>query len=128
MEQWFLTHFDKSMIDYKQNFVLYSYVASHGLLLLRSRRTKLEVKRIDILFQDVRAMDIRAWFDGLIVNEISPELLNGYPSNPSVMIEPGNKVYQLTGLNWTGYVVAGAVSVSEDEGDFTAPSQLLERT
>jgi hypothetical protein len=38
------------------------YLVSHGLLLLRSNKPDKQSKRIDILFNDVRAMEIRCWF------------------------------------------------------------------
>jgi hypothetical protein len=81
--------------------------------------------RIDLLFQDVRAMEIRCWFDGLIVEEVNESFLNNAPSRPSQMIEPGNKVYAIKSSGWNGFIVGGIMRIQEDEAEFFAPSKLL---
>ena len=79
-----------------------------------------------MLFQDARAMEIRAWFDGIEIEEESAQLLDGAASNPRIMLEPGNKVYKLKGNGWSGYVLAGIMRTHEDEGEYAAPSPLIE--
>jgi hypothetical protein len=83
------------MLPYTSNksFVVYSYECGRGLLLIRSRKQKAGDKRIDILFQDVRAMEIRSWFDGLRISEVGPEFLSERQSRPTSLIEVGNRVY-----------------------------------
>ena len=49
----------------ERRFLVSSYTASHGLLLLRSVRDDIHKTRVDILFQDVRALELRMWFDGI---------------------------------------------------------------
>jgi hypothetical protein len=51
-------------LEFKRSFVVFSYYMGHGVLLLRSRKTLEHPTRIDILFKDVRAIEIRAWFNG----------------------------------------------------------------
>ena len=82
--------------------------------------------RVDILFQDVRALEISAWSDGLKIEQVEPEFLQGRSSNPAEMIEPGNKIYRLSGSGWTGFIVAGIMRFHEDEGEFFGPSALIE--
>lgn len=108
-----------------RTFVVVSYAASHGLLLLRSRRTKDHPMRIDILFQDVRAVEMRFWFDGIVIEAADTEFLRAFASNAVAMVEPGNRVYSLRGDGWRGYVLAGILRTHEDHGDFDAPSALL---
>ncbi len=108
-----------------RSFVLFSYNAGHGLLLLRSRNTKENPTRIDVLLQDVRAMEIRSWFDGVTIEEVDQDYLSGFRSNPVDMIEPGNKVYSIIGTGWHGFVVGGILSAREDEGEYMAPSGLM---
>jgi len=114
-----------TIFESKRSFVIFSYAASHGLLLLRSRKTKEAPKRIDVLFQDVRAMELRSWFEGVTIEEVDPTFLRDFHSNPAQMIEPGNKVYSIKGREWLGFIVGGIVSVREDDGEFFAPSGLI---
>src|SRR6267142_1236814 len=93
-----------------RSFVVFSYAMSHGLLLLRSRRLPPAIPtRLDILFQDVRALEIRCWFEGLRIEEADIKFLRGTRSNPVALIEDGNKVYALNSSGWTGFVVGGIV-------------------
>jgi hypothetical protein len=116
---------NKAVFESERSFVMFSYSASHGLLLLRSRKTKEAPKRIDVLFQDVRAMELRSWFEGVTIEEVDATFLRGFRSNPAQMIEPGNKVYFIKGRDWLGFIVGGIVSVREDDGEFFAPSSLI---
>jgi hypothetical protein len=108
-----------------RRFRLFSYNAGHGLLLLRSGKTAQHSTRLDVLFQDVRAMEIRSWSDGIEIREIPSEQLVGFKSNPLEMVERGNQVYALKGRGWEGFIVGGIVSVAEDTSDFMAQSKLL---
>jgi hypothetical protein len=53
----------------ERRFLVIQYLIGHGLLLLRSNKPDKGSKRIDILFNDVRAMEIRCWFDGITIEE-----------------------------------------------------------
>jgi hypothetical protein len=113
---------------FKRPFVLFSYSLSHGLLLLRSAKSPAFPKRIDILFQDVRAIECRSDFSDLVVEEVNAEFLNDVRSKAREVIEPGHKVYSLKSGNWIGFVVGGIVSHHEDDGEFFASSSLLSST
>jgi hypothetical protein len=98
---------------------------SHGLLLLRSGKTAKHPTRVDVLFQDVRALEVPAWMDGLIIEETTPAYTENRPSKPNKFIETGIKVYKLRGEEWEGYVIAGIVKVQEDNGELMTPSALM---
>ena len=115
----------KLIFESSRGFVVFSYHVSHGLLLFRSRKTKQHPTRVDILFQDVRAMEARCWFDGITIEEVDATFLKGFRSNPAKMIEPGNRVYSLKGGEWQGFVVGGIVLTKEDDEEFFAPSGLM---
>jgi len=76
------------------------------------------------LFQDVRAMELRCWFESLTIEEVDPLFLKEFHSNPAQVIEEGNKVYSIQGREWRGFVVGGVVSFKEDGGELFAPSGL----
>jgi hypothetical protein len=112
-------------VTFKRPFVLFSYNLSHSLLLLRSSKSPVCSKRIDVLFQDVRAIECRTDFPDLVIEEVGPEFLNDVRSKAKEVIEPGHRVYSLKSGNWIGFVVGGIVSHHEDEAEFFAPSSLL---
>ena len=81
--------------------------------------------RVDILIQDVRALEIRMWFDGIVIAEEASEYLGQFQSNPLELLEPGNKIYALRSKAWRGFVLAGIISTLEDDAEFMEPSGLL---
>lgn len=115
-------------MTFKRSFVLFSYSLSHGLLLLRSAKSPTCPKRVNILFQDVRAIECRTDFPDLVVEEVGADFLNDVRSKAREVVEPGHKVYSLKSGHWIGFVVGGIVSHQEDEGEFFAPSSLLSST
>lgn len=108
-----------------RKFSLISYDMSHGALLIRSGKTNEHHTRIDVLILDVRAMEIRSWFEGIEIKQVDLNYLTGFPSRPIDMMEIGQKIYGLLGAGWQGFVVGANLCLHEDEADFTAPSALL---
>jgi len=115
------------MFSYKsdRSFVIFSYSASHGQLLLRSRKSNEYSTRVDILILDVRAIEMRCWFTGVKIEEIEQTYLAGRGSGPAEMIEPGNIVYKVKGENWEGFIVGGIAIIEEDDKEYGDPSGLL---
>ena len=108
-----------------RRFILVSYAASHGLLLFSSPKTEVHNTRLDLLFQDVRAMELRNWFHGISVFEAGIAYLEGARSAPHPLMERGNVIYALRGEAWDGYVVGGVLKWLEWDGDVTDRSALL---
>jgi hypothetical protein len=102
-----------------------SYAASHGLLLLRGNRTNSVTTTIDVLFRDVRAMDLRAWSEGLEIELQDGTSLESHLSKPLEMLEPGLKVYRLSGRGWSGFVIAARVDSKEGSSAPKDPEGLL---
>ena len=108
------------------------YVGSFlKLALLKARRQggvqrPLTNTRVDVLFHDVRAMEIRAWFRGIRIEERDdPHFLNGQRSKPLDMLEPGSRIYALSSSGWEGFVVVGILRFVEDDGELFGPSALV---
>lgn len=115
-------------------FSLFGYSMSHGLLLLRSGKSnEAPETRIDILFRDVRVMEIRAWMSGIRIEEVrDPRFLDGQRSNPAAMLEPGLNIYSIASAErgestaqWQGFIIAGGVQIEEDKGGMLGPSTLV---
>jgi hypothetical protein len=110
-----------------RTFSVFGYAMSHGVLLLRSGKSnETPTTRVDIMFQDVRALEIRAWFKGIRIEEVDATYLEGQNSKPEEMIEHGNVVYALTSSGWRGFIVGGIVRFHEDDGDLSGPSAIVE--
>lgn len=105
-----------------RKFSVFSYSVSHGPLLLRSGRTDEHHTRIDVLILDVRAMEIRSWFEGIEIALADQKYLQDFRSRPAEMMQPGLNVYAIAGKGWQGFIVGGNLWVHEDEADFMAPS------
>lgn len=114
-----------SIFESSRKYSIVSYGHRHGLLLLRSGRDDEHSTRVEVLFQDVRAMEIRCWTEGLYIEEISAERLDGFASNPRQMLEPGVRAYSVRGQDWHGFVLGGVLNSAEDEGSYWDPSTLL---
>jgi hypothetical protein len=103
-------------------FQLWRYAVGHGQLLLRSTKTPSKPTRIDVLFKDVAALHLPASFDGLSISEASEV------EQADLNLQVGSKgmrerkTYILSGSNFQGYVIAGAVASDEDEGEYDDPS------
>ncbi|WP_448033460.1 hypothetical protein [Bradyrhizobium liaoningense] len=108
-----------------RKFSLMSYEASHGPLLLRSGKTDKYPTRIDVVILDVRALEIRSWFEGFEIAQAEHTYLNNFRSNPIEMMETGLNVYAISGQRWQGFILGGKLLVREDEADIMAPSALL---
>ncbi len=108
-------------------FSVFGYSTSHGLLLLRSGKSnETPTTRVDILFQDVRAMELRAYFKGIRIEEVdNPQFLDSQRRKRAEIVEPGNKIYSLVSAGWRGFIVGGVVRMKEDDGEFFGQSALV---
>ena len=106
-----------------------SYQASHGILLFRSPKHRLNAAtNIDVLFTDVRAIELRAWTEGLVIEEVEAGVVADATSRPADLIEPGNRVYAVRGSGWEGFIVGGTFHTVEDDTDEMEPTKLMEAT
>jgi len=93
--------------------------------LFRSRKSDQYPTRLDILFQDVRAVELRFWTEGLFIEEMDPKFIESRASNPLGLMERGNKAYAISGADWSGFIVGGIMLAHEDDKEFSDPSALL---
>lgn len=120
-QKWIITRFES-----KRSFLIVSYSASGRLLLLRSYGHEAMPRRIDILFQDVRGMELPTFMrDGLSIEKVGADYLNEFRSNPRARMEIGHQVYSLRGNDWEGYVLGGIMMSDESDGDERGQSNLV---
>jgi hypothetical protein len=65
-------------------------------------RGRLERRAFEVLIRDVRAMEIRSWFEGLELKEVDREYLRDFRSNLIEILDVGMKAYALLGKGWRG--------------------------
>ena len=105
-----------------RTFAAFFFTVSHGQLLFRSGKTSAYPTRLDILFTDVRVIETRLKFEGISISEVPSSFLEGLPSKPTEMIQPGHRCFVLSGIGWQGFLVAGSVFFHEDDKNFFEPS------
>jgi hypothetical protein len=109
-------------ISFGHKFRIATYRCSHSQLLLRSEYSP---TRLDILFKDVSACELRTFLSGLSIEEVDADQLKDRASNAIDAMEDDQKIYLLKSEGWSGYVVAGAVFWHEDDGKFCEPSAFM---
>jgi hypothetical protein len=86
-----------------RHFQLWRYEVGHAQLLLRSVKGDHHASRIDMLFRAVKIIDLPTKFDGL-------------------QIQRDEGQYAVSGVGWSGRVLAGACYQAEDAGEYYDPS------
>ncbi len=105
-------------------FQVWAYTVGMGRLLLRSPKTDGCRTRIDVLFQNVKALKLSAELPGLTVS-IADEHQQRRISEATGLLQDDNTTFfVLTGASYDAYVVAGAYAQVEDEGEYFEPSDL----
>jgi len=127
MDSRFRIRFDivKTIYNSERKFVIFSYDASHGVLLLRSAKTTSSDTRCDVVFSDVRAMELRISSDGITISEVELAHLETFKSSPLDLMEEGLVAYKVGNDTWSGFVLGGIVTTAEDYEDFFERSPLL---
>jgi hypothetical protein len=108
----------KLPIEYSRQFSIQLYWDSHGVLLLRSRKTAEHPTRVDIVFSDVRWIALPVWFDGIRIE-------HGALSDLPLPLTPRDQaesllmsVFRLVSGGVAYTLLAGnGVSVAEDDRD-----------
>lgn len=105
-----------------RTFQVWFYSTSHGQLLLRSHRKSVGEKRIEILFTDVHALNLRTLnIRGLVIREAEP----GEWTEPVEQFDAELRCFLLQSDGWSGYIVAGSLHWVEEYAGMTDPSSLL---
>ena len=102
-------------------FEVWRYTPSHRQLLLRSNKSEGLNTRIEILFKDISVVMVVPVFSGLIISECE---IKEYPVGFAHSIGD-RSLYKVESAEFIGYIVAGSVSIHEDELGYDEPSALL---
>lgn len=107
----------------ERRFQLWDYTVGMARLLLRSTKNETFTTRIDVLFQNVKAMQLPTSLDGLVVTEADDELAKRIASETGILREESH-FFAIETARGVGYVVAGVMVSREDEGEYFDPSEL----
>jgi hypothetical protein len=98
-----------------------------GRLLLRSTKSLTFPTRIDVLFQDVRAVKLPTHLDGLTIREPTDSERRAIDADTGLLSSEGVELFVVEGSGHSGYVIAGVMDTHEDTGEYNDESSLLRR-
>jgi|GEM_PF-1796644 len=107
-------------------FQVWGYSVSLARLLLRSTKSpdQTVTTRIDVLFQNVDAMYLpKTLMQGLVVTVADPEAMERIIDETGVLPDDGLKFFDIECGGRRGFVIAGVVVETEDQGEFDEPSK-----
>ena len=107
------------MLRFNRKFLMWRYTVGHQQLLLRSVKAEESGTRIDILFKAVKHVCIPTTIEDIVIEEIR----SAPGSHPTWASTPDAQMFKVSGKHGEGYVVAGALAHSEDEGEYDSPSK-----
>jgi hypothetical protein len=104
-------------------FQVWAYTVGMRRLLLRSTKTETFSTRIDVLFQNVKALMLATSIEGLVVGPAGEALSERITADTSLLPDDGTHFYRVEMSAGSGYVVAGVVVEDEDSGEYFEPSK-----
>jgi hypothetical protein len=105
-------------------FQLWAYTVGMSRLLLRSTKSDTFQTRVEVMFQNVKAIQLPTVLEGLVVAEADRDLAQRIEVETGLTCDEGSRFFGLRTSHGTGYVVAGAMVSDEDEGEYFEPSKL----
>ena len=112
-------------------FRIWKYAAGHSWLLLRSPMSvdtasegRLFATRVDVLFTYVHAIQLPTFLTGLTISVLEGEPAQTVLGDIGRRPDHTQKVFALTGSDYRGCLIAGHVTVAEDEGGYDEPSKI----
>ncbi len=101
----------EALREFRRPFQLWLHVVSHRNLLLRSVKSPTEATRVDILFHNVRALQIPTLMDSLRISVETLELLEQACARFGVQATADCRLYALTSNQFSGLVIASDMSL-----------------
>jgi hypothetical protein len=107
-----------------RRFQVWAYSVSMARLLLRSTKSETFTTRLDVLFQNVKAMKLPTGLDGLVVAQADTPEEARISAETGLLPSEDTKIFTVRAGAFDGYVVAGVCVAAEDQGEYFEPSRL----
>jgi len=104
-------------------FQLWAFTVGMGRLLLRSTKSGSFGTRVDVLFQNVKAINLPTYLDGLVVTVAGPEFQERIVEATGLLPDADTTFFEVECSGRRGFVVASVAVQDEDEGEFFEPSR-----
>lgn len=105
-----------------RRFQLWAYTVGMGRMLLRSTKSETFDSRIDVVFQNVQALQLPSVLAGLSLDVANAGRTASITAVTGLQVGEGCTFFTLDGVGYSGYVVAGVIALSVDEGEYFEPS------
>lgn len=105
-------------------FQMWQYSVSMKRLLLRSTKRDSFPSRVDVLFQNVKALMLPTLLHGLVIVEADSDQADRISRETGFLPDRETVIYSVRSPAYDGYVVAGVCVSTEDDGEYFDPSQL----
>lgn len=113
------------IVEYQRRFEMWRFSVTHKHLLLRANKSESDATRVEVLFANVKVINLPTLLDGLTISELSTdEAIRQYSEVISSLYMKNSSVFVLSGKGYSGYVVAGAVYMEEDQKEYYDTSML----
>lgn len=104
-------------------FQMWGYTVGMSRLLLRSTKSETFPTRVDVLFQNVKAMSLPTLLDGLVVEVAHGVAAERITRETGFLTDDDTTLFEVRTAHWVGYVIAGVVVWDEDHSEFFEPSK-----
>ena len=104
-----------------RRFQLWEYLASHGMLLIRSPGTQDFEQSVDMIFWGVIYVDAPRHLGEICLEEANTADIENLESKLGTKIELPDRVWVLTGLNQRSFIVACHMKIENFVGNYIAP-------
>lgn len=103
-------------------FQLWAYTVGMSRLLLRSTKSDQFGSRIDVVFQNVKAIQLLSVLHGIVIARADDAEAERITRETGLLPDVDREFFSVYGSNYVGYVVAGVVVACEDAGEYFEPS------
>ena len=106
-----------------RNFTLFDFIISHGQLLLRSNKNEIETNNIDIIFYNVKYLQVISSYQTISIKIIDDyQNIISYNDVSSFLYQKDNYLFEIESSNEKFYVAASYFIVYENELEFNETS------
>jgi hypothetical protein len=112
---------EKEVFKSERYFTLFDFLISHGQLLLRASKDDDYNKNIDIIFYDVKFLQLATHLKGVSIKQLTNNNISN-DSIKSIISKKDNSVFEIKSNNELYYITAAFIKVFENDLEFNETS------